>query len=67
MESHMEAYFNDQRLGQANKAQNNVRSMSNNVPFISINDEPKEALGANEKNLKHSTAYNSLYWSYTCT
>ena len=61
LESHMEAYFNDQRLRQANKAQNNVRSMSNNVPIISINDEPKKALGANKKNLHHRTGYFKSY------
>ena len=37
MESHIEAYFDDQKLRQANKAQKNIRSMSNKVPIISIN------------------------------
>ena len=42
MKSHMEAYFNDQKLRQANKTQRNIRIMSNDVPSISIN-EPKKA------------------------
>ena len=60
MESHIEAYFNDQRLRQANKTQKNVRSMSNNVPIRSIN-EAKEASGANTKNLNHRTEYYKRY------
>ena len=60
MESHMEAYFNDQRLRQANKAQKNVRSMPINVPIILIN-EPKKASGANQKNLNHRTEYYKRY------
>ena len=47
MQSSLEAYCNDQRLRQANKAQRNVRSMSKNVSSISI-DESK-ASGAKKK------------------
>ena len=48
MQSNLEAYFNDQRLRQANKAQRNVRSMSKNVSSISI-DESKKSSGAKKK------------------
>ena len=53
MQSNLEAYFNDQRLRQANKAQRNVRS-------ISI-DESKKASGAKKKNLPHRTEYQKAY------
>ena len=36
MASHMEAYFNDQRLRQANKTQSEPRSISNDLSSISI-------------------------------
>ena len=60
MESHMGAYFYDPRLTQAIKAHKNVRSVSNNVPSISIN-ELKEASGANKQNLHHCTEYYKSY------
>ena len=60
MQSNLEAYFNDQRLRQANKAQRNVRSMSKNVSSISI-DESKKAPGAKKKNLPHRTEYQKAY------
>ena len=60
MESHMEAYFNDQKLHQANKTQRNIRIMSNDVPSISIN-EPKKALGAKKRNLRERTEYYKAY------
>ena len=36
MASHMEAYFNDQRLRQANKSQSEVRSISKELSSIAI-------------------------------
>ena len=48
MQSNLEAYFNDQILRQANKAQRNVRSMSKNVSSISI-VESKKASGAKKR------------------
>ena len=36
MASHMQAYFNDQRLHQANKTQSEVRSIANDLASISI-------------------------------
>ena len=45
IESHMEAYFNDQRLRQANKTESGVRSISNDLSSISIGNS-KRALGA---------------------
>ena len=60
MKSHMEAYFNDQKLRQANKTQRNIRIMSNDVPSISIN-EPKKALGAKKRNLRERTEYYKAY------
>ena len=38
MESHMEAYLNDQKLGQANKTQRNMRIMSNKLSSILVNE-----------------------------
>ena len=38
MESHMEAYLNDQKLGQANKTQKYMRIMSNKLSSISVNE-----------------------------
>ena len=48
MASHLEAYFNDQTLRQAKKTQSNVRSISNVVATISI-EESKKASGAKTK------------------
>ena len=56
MQSNLEAYFNDQRLRQANKAQRNVRSMSKNVSIISIN-ESKKASGAKKKKKESTTSH----------
>ena len=52
MQSNLEAYFNDQRLRQANKAQRNVRSMSKNVSSISI-DESKKSFRGQKKRIYH--------------
>ena len=41
----MEAYFNDQRFRQANKTESEVRSISNDLSSISI-ENSKIALGA---------------------
>ena len=43
MASHMESYFNDQRLRQANKSQSEVRSISNDLSRIAI-EKSKKAL-----------------------
>ena len=37
MERPMDAYLNDQKLGQANKTQRNIRIMLNNISSISVN------------------------------
>ena len=52
MESHMEAYFNDQRLRQANKSQSEVRSISNDLSSIAIEKSKKKLYGLKERNLK---------------
>ena len=41
MASHMQAYFNDQRLRQANKLQSEVRSIANDLASISIEKSKK--------------------------
>ena len=41
MANHMEAYFNDQRLRQANKSQSEVRSISNDLSSIAIEKSKK--------------------------
>ena len=48
MESHMEAYFNEQRFRQANQTESEVRSISNDLSSISIKNS-KRALGAKKK------------------
>ena len=53
MESHMEAYFNDQRFRQANKTESEVRSISNDLSSISI-ENSKRALGAKKKGVSKS-------------
>ena len=45
MASHMEAYFNDQRLRQANKSQSEVRSISNDLSSIAIEKSKKSFMG----------------------
>ena len=44
----MEAYFNDQRLRQANKTQSEVRSISNDLSSIAI-ENSKTAMGAKKR------------------
>ena len=51
MASHMEAYFNDQILRQANKSYSEVRSISNDLSSIAI-ELPKKLHGLKERNLK---------------
>ena len=51
MASHMEAYFNDQRLKQAMKTQSNVRSKPYDLSSISIKDSKKSS-GAKRKKLR---------------
>ena len=45
MASHMEAYFNDQRLRQANKSQSEVRSISKELSSIAIEKLKKSFMG----------------------
>ena len=59
MTSHMEAYFNDQRLRQAKKAQSNIRNKSNVLSSISIEESKKKPLGAKRK--KFRTEYYKIY------
>ena len=58
MASHLEAYFNDQTLRQAKKTQSNVRSISNVLSTISI-EESKKASGAKTK--KGRSEYYKIY------
>ena len=51
MESHIEAYFNDQRLRQTNKTESGVRSISNDLSSISI-ENSKRALGAKKRSFE---------------
>ena len=51
MASHMEAYFNDQRLKQAMKTQSNVRSIPYDLSSVSIKDS-KTSSGAKKKKLR---------------
>ena len=60
MASHMEAYFNDQRLRQANKSCSEVRSISNGLSSIAI-ELPKTALWAKRKELKDRREYFKIY------
>ena len=48
MESHLEAYFNDQTFCQAKKTQSNVRSISNVLSGISI-EESKQHQGQKQR------------------
>ena len=57
MASHMQAYFNDQRLRQANKTQSEVRSIANDLASISI-EKSKKALGAKRNKLSKQTKEN---------
>ena len=58
MASHLEANFNDQTLRQAKKTQSNVRSISNVLSRISI-EESKKASGAKTK--KCRSEYYKIY------
>ena len=60
MASHMEAYFNDQRLRQANKSYSEVRSMSNDLSSIAI-ELPKKASWAKRKEFKDRSEYFKMY------
>ena len=60
MASHMQAYFNDQRLRQANKLQSEVRSIANDLASISI-EKSKKALGAKRNKLQNRTEYFKTY------
>ena len=60
MASHMQAYFNDQRLRQANKTQSEVRSIANDLAIISI-EKSKKALGAKRNKLQNRTEYFKTY------
>ena len=51
MESHMEAYFIDQGLRQANKTESEVRSISNDLSSISVANS-KRALGAKKRSFE---------------
>ena len=56
MASHMEAYFNDQGLRQANKSYSEVRSISNDLSSIA-NELPKKASWAKRKEFKDRSEY----------
>ena len=60
MASHMEAYFNDQRLRQANKSQSEVRSISNDLSSIAI-EKSEKALWAKRKEFKDRSEYFKNY------
>ena len=60
MASHMQGYFNDQRLRQAKKTQSEVRSIA--IDFASISTEKsKKALGAKRNKQQNRTEYNKTY------
>ena len=60
MASHMEAYFNDQRLRQANKSYSEVRRISNDLSSIAI-ELPKKASWAKRKEFKDRSEYFKIY------
>ena len=60
MASHIEAYFNDQRLRQAYKSHTEVRSISNDLSRIAI-DKSKKALWAQRKEFKDRSEYFKIY------
>ena len=62
MASHMEAYFNDQRLRQANKIQSEPRSISNDLSSISI-EKSKKVFGAKRKEFEDRKEYFKIYKS----
>ena len=60
MASHMQGYFNDQRLRQAKKTQSEVRSIANDLASISI-EKSEKALGAKRNKHQNRTEYNKAY------
>ena len=58
MDSNMEAYFMDQRLRQANKAQSKVQTLSNNTSNTLIEESMKEI---RTSKFKHRTEYYKNY------
>ena len=60
MASHIEAYFNDQRLRQAYKSHTEVRSLSNDLSSIAI-EKSKKALWAKRKEFKDRSEYFKIY------
>ena len=62
MASHLEAYFNDQRLRQANKIQSEPRGISNDLSSISI-EKSKKAFGAKRKEFEDRKQYFKIYGS----
>ena len=62
MASHMEAYFNDQRLRQANKTQSEPRSISNDLSSISV-EKSKKAFRAKRKEFQDRKEYFKIYRS----
>ena len=62
MASHMQAYFNDQRLRQAKKGQSEGRSIANDLASISI-EKSKKALGAKRNKLQNRNEYFKTYMS----
>ena len=61
MASHMQVYFNDQRLRHAKKTQREVRSIANDLASIAIEKSKKKALGAKRNKLQNRTEYNKTY------
>ena len=62
MASHMQAYFNDQRLRQAKKGQSEGRSIANDLASLSI-EKSKKALGAKRNKLQNRNEYFKTYMS----
>ena len=60
MASHMQGYFNDQRLRQAKKTQSEVRSIAIDLASIST-EKSKKALGAKRNKHQNRTEYNKTY------
>ena len=60
MASHMQGYFNDQRLRQAKKTQSEERSIAIDLASISI-EKSKKALGAKRNKHQNRTEYNKTY------
>ena len=60
MASHMQGYFNDQRLRQAKKTQSEVKSIAIDLASISI-EKSKKALGAKRNKHQNRTEYNKTY------